>query len=90
MLGLLGRTRPSLASPIKQGGPGFVQGQTPAEPADRILQDRLSAKFRGKPVHYKRNVPASVGPSPPVLLGGVFALMAFGWWRYGAAVEDQR
>ena len=84
-------TRAWFASPIRQGGPGFVQGQTPRIPVDNPTQDTLSQRFKGQPVRYQRNVGTGrTGPSGPVLFGGVCALMAFGWWQYGTAVLEER
>jgi hypothetical protein len=50
----------------------------------------LSGVKKGLPVQYKRNVGAGRTVPIPMLLGGVMATMAYGWWNYSAYVFADR
>ena len=80
-------TRPLFASPVHQGGPGK---NVPQPPPNTPVQDQLSAGKKGVPVRYLRNVGAGRNVPVPVLLGGVTAFMAYGWWNYGTSVIADR
>ena len=80
-------TLPLFASPVHQGGPGK---NVPQPPPNTPVQDQLSAGKKGVPVRYLRNVGAGRNVPVPVLLGGVTAFMAYGWWNYGTSVIADR
>eukprot|EP01046_Picozoa_sp_COSAG06_P037375 COSAG06_NODE_4213_length_4471_cov_2.922919_1_plen_295_part_00 len=78
------------ASPVEQHGERPPSAHTPQPPPNAPKQDLLGASKKGLPVQYKRNVGAGRTVPVPVLLGGVMAAMAYGWWNYGSYVLNDR
>ena len=78
------------ASPMEQHGERPPSAHTPQPPPNAPKQDLLGASKKGLPVQYKRNVGAGRTVPVPVLLGGVMAAMAYGWWNYGSYVLNDR
>ena len=65
-------------------------GKSPCPYTELPRKQVLSGAKKGLPVQYKRNVGAGRTVPIPMLLGGVMAAMAYGWWNYSAYVFADR